>query len=286
VRRADRIDVLHSHLSGSIFGGGIAAWLAGVPHVGTLHDVYVVQERPVRARLLDVVHRLGTTLVCVSEKMAEYYAGVTHVPAAELRVVRNGVDLERYAAAARMRVAAGRPRLVMVGRLDPIKRHDLVLAALASLPSQLPWELEIVGDGPERQALEALRARLGLDARVKFLGLRDDVPALLANADAFLLVSDSEGMSLSLIEAIASSLPIIATDVGNNAELVKDGWNGFVIAPGDREALGRSLHVLLRDETLRRTFGENSRTLSSSALDFRTTLSRYVELYEAALRAG
>jgi glycosyltransferase involved in cell wall biosynthesis len=217
--------------------------------------------------------------------MAEYYAGVTRVPAAELRVVRNGVDLERYAAAARTRNAADRPRLVMVGRLDPIKRHDLVLAALAALPAQLPWELEIVGDGPEREALGALCARLGLEGRVKLLGLRDDVPALLANADVFLLVSDSEGMSLSLIEGVASGLPVIATDVGNNAELVRPGWNGFVIPPGDREALGGSLQALLRDEALRRTFGENSRTLSSSALDLRTTLSRYLEIYEAALRA-
>ena len=285
VLRADGVDVLHSHLSGSIFGGGVAAWLAGVPHVGTLHDVYVIEERPVRARLLDIVHRLGTTLVCVSEKMAQYYALVTHIPAAELRVVRNGVDLERYAAVNRTRSAAERPRIIMVGRLDPIKRHDLVLEALAALPAGAAWELEIVGDGPQRQALEALSARLRLGERVTFLGLRTDVAELLAGADIFVLVSDSEGMSLSVIEGVASGLPVIATDVGNNAELVRDGWNGSIIAPGDQQALGRSLRALLEDPALRRTFGENSRKLSSESLDFRATLSSYLEIYEAALRA-
>jgi glycosyltransferase involved in cell wall biosynthesis len=284
VLRADRIDVLHSHLSGAVFGGGLAAWLAGVPHVGTLHDVYVVQERPVRARLLEVVHRLGTTLVCVSQQMADYYAGVMNVPAAQLRVVRNGVDLGRYAAAARPRSATERPGLIMVGRLDPIKRHDLVLTALAELPRELSWKLEIVGDGPERQRLEGLAARLGLDGRVSFLGLRADIPQLLAAADVFLLVSDSEGMSLSLIEAVASGLPVVATDVGNNSELVKHSCNGYVIAPGDRESLGRSLRALLDDPSLRRSFGECSSKLASVALDFRTTLSSYLEIYEAALR--
>jgi glycosyltransferase involved in cell wall biosynthesis len=161
-----------------------------------------------------------------------------------------------------------------------------VLETLAALPAQWPWDLDIVGDGPEREALLALSARLGLDGRVRFLGLRDDVPELLANADVFLLVSDSEGMSLSLIEGVASGLPVIATDVGNNAELVINAWNGFVIPPGDREALGRSLRALLTDETLRRTFAANSRKLSTSALDLRTTLSSYVEIYEAALRAS
>jgi glycosyltransferase involved in cell wall biosynthesis len=244
----------------------------------------VVQERPVRARLLEVAHRLGTTLVCVSQQMADYYAGVMNVPAAQLRVVRNGVDLGRYAAAARPRSATERPGLIMVGRLDPIKRHDLVLTALAELPRELSWKLEIVGDGPERQRLEGLAARLGLDGRVSFLGLRADIPQLLAAADVFLLVSDSEGMSLSLIEAVASGLPVVATDVGNNSELVKHSCNGYVIAPGDRESLGRSLRALLDDPSLRRSFGECSSKLASVALDFRTTLSSYLEIYEAALR--
>lgn len=285
ILRADGLDLLHSHLFGPIVAGGLACRLAGIPHVGTLHDVYIVQERPIRAYLLRLVHALGTELVCVGEPMARFYASAAHVPLDAIRVIENGVDLSRFGAEGRRDASGQQPVLIMVGRLDSIKRHDLLLETLARSPNLPPWRLEIVGDGPEREALLSLCGRLNLAQRVEFLGQRDDVPDLLANADVFLLISDSEGMSLSLIEALASGLPSIATKAGNNSELVRDGWNGCLIDPGSSVQLEGALEKLLEDRELRLSFGVNSREMSAG-LDLHHTLSAYLRLYERLTTAS
>jgi glycosyltransferase involved in cell wall biosynthesis len=276
---ADEIDLLHSHLFGPIAAGGVACRMAGIPHVGTLHDVYIVQERPIRALLLRIVYWLGTELVCVSERMAEYYSQSAGIPLRRLRVIRNGVDLAVYGASQRVRAPGELVRLIMVGRLDAIKRHDLWLRVLARLHGEARWHAQVVGDGPQKDSLLALRHALGLDERVAFLGQRGDVAALLAAADVFLLVSDSEGMSLSLVEAVASGLPAIVTDVGNNAELVRHRWNGFVVQPGDAEAIEAALRTLIADGDLRKRFGDNARSLSGERLDSSRALAAYLGLY-------
>jgi glycosyltransferase involved in cell wall biosynthesis len=212
--------------------------------------------------------------------MAEYYADVARIPLSGLQVIRNGVELGSFGSNARRTRHHDTVRVIMVGRLDAIKRHDLLLRALARLDDVPRWQASIVGEGPEGDALRALAESLGLGARVTFLGQRDDVPALLAQADIFVLVSDSEGMSLSLAEAIASGLPVIATDVGNNSELVKDGWNGKLLARGDGAGLANALRVLVESDDQRAAFGANSRSLAGDALDLRRAMSSYLALYE------
>lgn len=277
--RSDGVDLLHSHLFGPIVAGGLATRLAGIPHVGTLHDVYTIEQRPARARLLKLVRVLGTELVCVSDEMVEFYCRAAKIDASEIRTIRNGVDLSRFQNRPRTTPTDGGVALLSVGRLDPIKRHDLLLSTLAQLSSRSDWSLSIAGEGPEEQRLRILTADLGLQARVRFLGHQRDIPALLADADVFLLISDSEGMSLSLIEAVASGLPIIATDVGNNSSLVTNEWNGFVIEPGNSEQLEEVLVKLLDDHDLRSRLAEHSRQLSQSSLDSKSTFEAYLQLY-------
>lgn len=297
--RRDRIEILHSHLFGPIIAGGLAARLSGIAHVGTLHDVYIVQERPARARLLQLVVALGTRLVCVADEMAGYYRDVTGIEGPAIRTITNGVDLDSYGdpgpAGAETAEGAGRRRratdtgdvrLIMVGRLVALKRHDLLLEALSRLPAGLSWHLDIVGDGPERERLESIRRDKGFGERVTFLGQRGDVASLLADADIFALISDTEGMSLSLVEALASGLPIVATRVGNNAELVRPGINGYLIEPGDAGALAACLEGLLRDPELRHALGAGSRAIAGADLDIRRTVGDYEALYESLVRGS
>jgi glycosyltransferase involved in cell wall biosynthesis len=128
-------------------------------------------------------------------------------------------------------------------------------------------------------ALQSQCQRLGLDGRVVFHGQCGDVPARLAAADVFALVSDSEGMSLSLIEALASGLPVIATRVGNNAEFVNDGRNGYLIEPGDCDALQRALEQLFTDPAMRLRFGANSGQLANEQLDEERAFRAYIAAY-------
>ena len=236
-----------------------------------------------RAQLLRFVHLLGTRLVCVSNEMADYYSSAARIRREDLAVIRNGVDLSRFAGARRRRSADDAIVLIMVGRLDPIKRHDLLLDALSDLEIDRRWRALLVGDGPSRGVLQAKAHKLGLDGRVEFMGQRSDVAELLARADVFLLISDSEGMSLSLIEALASGLPVIATRVGNNVELVKDGWNGRLLDPGDRDALREAMADLMECESKRIDMGRNSLT-AAQPFGIETSMRAYVSSYESLIR--
>jgi glycosyltransferase involved in cell wall biosynthesis len=288
LRRAG-LDLLHSHLFGAITGSAAGAFLAGVPHVGTLHDVHVVQERPSRMRLLELAAVLGTRLVAVSEDAERYYRKQGHFPKRRLTSIPNGVDLQAYAprsgAALReaLGIAADTRVVSTAGRLVEVKRLDLLIRAFATAPAAESATLVIAGDGPLRGDLEALVRQLGLEARVLLLGLRDDVADILAMSDLFCLSSDSEGMSRTLLEAMAIGLPAVVTDVGGNRELVADTVSGSLVPPGDPAAFAAALDRLLASAPLREQMGRAARERADGfSLDRMT--QRYLLLYEELLR--
>ncbi len=217
-------------------------------------------------------------LVTLSE--AERAAGLARrVGRAELyRVIPNGVDLERYRAAP----APVPGRVLVVGRLAPPKRTDLILRAFASISDVPGAELHVAGDGPGRAAAEELVARLGISGHVRFLGDRDDVPELLAEASALVLASDYEGCPLVVIEAMAAGVPVAATAVGGVGELVEDGRSGILTAPGDADGLAAAMRALLVDPARARSMGEAGRRAAAERLSHRTMMSRLVSLYEEA----
>ena len=159
-------------------------------------------------------------------------------------VIPNGVELERFSAPS----TPVDGRILMVGRFARPKRHDLVLRAFAEVQPRFPEaELWLVGNGDGLAAAEQLAAELGVAGSTRFLGVRDDVPALLADAACVVLASDYEGCPLSLIEAMAAGVPVVATGVGGVPEVVRNGVSGIVTAPGSAVDLARGLSALLAD---------------------------------------
>ena len=149
------------------------------------------------------------------------------------------------------------PRIVAAGTLSAIKSYDVLLAALGPLAAEnLPFECLLAGSGPERPALEALAARCGLSARVKFLGEVDDVPALLSSAHILAHPSRSEGLSNTVLEAMGEGVPVVACPVGATAEIVEDGRNGILVSPDSPAALATALRRLLVDHRLRERLGK------------------------------
>jgi glycosyltransferase involved in cell wall biosynthesis len=146
--------------------------------------------------------------------------------------------------------------------------------------------LAIVGDGPERERVEDELARYSLDRRVRLLGERGDVPELLADADVFLLASRSEGLPLSVIEAMAAGLPVVASDVGGLRELVRDGETGTLVPPGDPAALANALRPLVADRELRRCFGSAGRERAKGLFDLSGFRRAHLELYRRELAAA
>lgn len=176
------------------------------------------------------------------------------------------------------------PRLVMVSRLEKPKNHALLLQSAETL-KDLQWQLELAGDGPLRGEVEGWVQRLDLGSIVSLLGERRDIEEILKGAWGFVLISDSEGLPLSILEAMRAGLPVIASDVGGVREAVEEGVNGFLIPRGDKCLLSTRLRQSIQDPVLRDRMGQESRR--KFLREF--TLSRMVEetlavYYEAITR--
>jgi glycosyltransferase involved in cell wall biosynthesis len=192
-----------------------------------------------------------------------------------VRVIAGGIDARRFPAG----TAPPTEDLVFVGRLSPIKRVDLFLQAVAMAAARLPrLSAVVVGDGAERARLEALRESLGLEHTVRFVGVQVDVGPWLARARALVLTSDSEGLPLSVMEAMTAGLPVIASHVGDLPDLVEDGVNGFLVRERTAEAFADRIVALLRSEPLRARL---SREASRAAR--RYTLEAATEVWESIL---
>jgi sugar transferase (PEP-CTERM/EpsH1 system associated) len=208
--------------------------------------------------------------------------------AERIEVVHNGVASQRASLSAERRaqirrefgVADGDFIILQVARLDPIKDHSTALKALAQTVGQEPRiRLVLVGDGPERPAIERQIADLRLRPSVTMLGQRSDVSELLAAADAFLLTSVSEGLPVTIIEAMATGLPVISTRVGGVPEVINDGDSGLLAPAGDATALAAAIVRLTRDAHLRTRLAENGRERVASRFSEEQMMQRYDDLY-------
>jgi glycosyltransferase involved in cell wall biosynthesis len=164
--------------------------------------------------------------------------------------------------------------------LDTIKDHATAVRAIALASKQNPrLRLLIVGDGPQRESIERLVAELGLANRVRLLGMRSDVRRLLAASDAFLLTSVSEGIPVTLIEAMAAGVPIVSTAVGGVPEVVVDGTTGLLAAAGDVAGIATALAQLADDQRLRRKLADAAEHRVRDRFSEDSMIARYDELF-------
>ncbi len=285
LRLVGRADVVHVHSAKAGFLGRLASATrrTAAACVFTPHGWSFWAADGAEARLYVGLERLAArwchALVTLSaaERAAGLEAGIGRPE--QYRVIPNGVELERFELA-RAPVPA---RVVMIGRLAPPKRPDLALRAFAQIRANVPGaKLHLVGDGPLRPEVERLSAELGLGGSVRFLGHRDDVPEVLAGAECALLASDYEGCPLSVIEAMAAGVPVVATDVGGTADLVENGRTGILVPPDDPGALAAGLEDLLADSRRREEFGAAARKVAEERLSLHTMVEQLVALYEEA----
>ena len=209
-------------------------------------------------------------IVAVGEAVRQALIHNEGLPASRVNVVYNGIPIDRFArtftqgertdARAEMQVAPDDLVVIQVARLDYLKDHLTAVRTLKRVSDQLPdTRLVLVGEGPEEPAIRALIAELGLEEKVRLLGLRTDVPRLLAASDISLLTSISEGIPLTLIEAMAAGLPVVSTNVGGAAEIVLDQETGLLAPSGDDLALAEKILELAHSIGTRSRMGEQGR---------------------------
>lgn len=273
--------VLHTHNTGPHLLGMLAAKISGVPvHVHTKHGRNLGNQAKV-ALINRVASRFTDRVVGVSCDATELARTVERVDERRLAVIHNGIDLSKHLGRNDETLSDRIPgRGIHVARLNEVKDQPTLLRATRIVVDRYPeFQLDIVGDGPARKGLETLTKELGLEANVNFLGLRQDIPELLANADFFILSSISEGIALTLLEAMAASLPIVATDAGGNREIVEGERTGILAPVSDPEALAAGMVRLAGDPQLRKLMGIAGRGRVVDNFDINRVVAEYEALY-------
>ena len=292
VFRAWRPDVVHTR-NWTCIDAILGARLARVPVV--IHGEHGREagdpegRNALRRRVRRLLAPLVTEFVAVSQDLARWLVEDVGVPAAKVTQIYNGVDTEAFspadkeAARRTLGIRDGAVVIGTVGRLDPVKDHRGLLEAFGRTARHPQAQLVVVGDGPCRAELEQVGRRLGLDGRVLMLGERQDVARILRALDVFALPSVGEGISNALLEAMASGLPVIATRVGGNPELVEHDVTGTLVSPRSAEALAAAFDRYLLDPALIRKHGEADRQRALRDFSLDRMFGAYDSLYSRLL---
>lgn len=286
--RKSQVDIVHTRNATPFFYGLPAARLAGVPAVVHSEHGRVFPERPRRALAQRLMLRGTDAAFAVSAQLRADLVRELKVDARRFEVIHNGVDVAAFSAAdphARPHQPERTLCIGSVGRLVPVKNYRLLLEAFARLPSAPACRLVLVGDGPERRSLSQLAIALGISDRVELAGHRDDVAACLRSMDIFMLPSLSEGLSNTLLEAMAAALPVVASDVGGNREIVEPERSGLLFRSGDVEGAAAQLLRLAENAALRRDLGDAAAQRVRKEFSIEAMIRRYESLYRRVWEA-
>ena len=289
--RRFRPHVVNTHLWTADLWGRLAAYLTGTP-------VVVVTEQNVDLWKSGLNHAIDARLlsrtdavICVSHEVARFYRS-RGVPPEKLHVIPNAIDVTPFdgplVEGLRPEVGAAAEDFLFLSaaRLHPQKAQSVLLEATRRLADECDgFQVLLAGEGPLRETLEAEVRRLRLGHHVKLLGLRQDLPSLLRQANAFVLSSLYEGLPLAILEAMAARLPVVATRVGGCPEVVIEGRTGFLVPPGNAGALAQAMANLMNARRRAREMGVEGRRLVEAEYRIEQSAERTLALFDTSLAA-
>jgi glycosyltransferase involved in cell wall biosynthesis len=282
----DSIELVHTHGYKADLYGFLAAWRSNKPVVATCHNwlggtaalgVYNHLDRMALKRF--------DALAAVSDEVAQRLLN-TGVPAEKIRTIANGIDVQAFERGVPLPAlsATGAKVVGMVARLDLQKGFEYLLRAMRELCNIFyGLKVVIVGEGPDRKAIEDMVKEYGLQSSVVLAGQQSDMPAVYAAMDIFVLPSLNEGLPMTLLEAMAASRPVVATRVGAVPNVIKDGENGLLVDPKDTEGLRNALASLLSDANLCRRISARAHNWVSANYTSEAMALKYRQLYEEVL---
>jgi glycosyltransferase involved in cell wall biosynthesis len=256
--RRERIDLLHLHNAPGMFWGTLAAIASatGVPIVRSEHNPYRPDELPRLYRwLYPRFTKRARTVICVSERVRRSYAERFPALAGRFVDIPNGIRVQDYEklppraeCRAQFKLLPGAKLIGTVGRMTPVKNHKLLIEALFRVRQTMnDVHLAIIGEGELRESLAAYAADLGVSEYVSLVKESQKIDYFYGAIDIFCLSSDSEGMPLSLLEALASGVPVVSTEVGGIPEVIESGKTGYLVPKGSAEFLAKRILELLQD---------------------------------------
>jgi len=296
--RSERIQVLQTHLPKANFLGLGMAYRGVCRVYPTVHNnrefdygfrVSSLKMRLRRSAYRQMVRRCAAVIAVSAQVKASLASelGLTDSGVADVAVVPNAVPIappvspaERQRIRAKWGLGDQEVLIAAAGRLTPQKNFEALVAALAEVGRSAPsWQCVVAGDGELRTALEQQIAGLDLGARIRLAGLVPDLPELMAAADLFCMTSRFEGLPLVLLEALAAGLPVVAFGIDGVADVVADGEQALLVAPGDIHALSSALSTVLADAALRRRLGRSARALAEEKYGFPGLVDRLELVY-------
>jgi glycosyltransferase involved in cell wall biosynthesis len=285
------VDVVHAHQYTPFFYSALAKLLTRprprlifTEHGRHYPDIVSARRRFVNRWLFDhLADRVNAVCAFSARSLSERDG----FPGARVQVIENGISLSRYGrfvdrktARSRLGLAPDRRYIACVARFHPVKDHRMLLRAFEEVAARRrDVDLLLVGDGILRGELEQIAADRSMRDRVRFLGVRGDVPDILGAVDLFALTSLSEAASITLLEAMASGLPVVVTDVGGNPEIVRHGTDGLLVPRGDWSATADAMLQLLAEPQRAATMGDAGAMRVSERYRIEKTVERYYALY-------
>lgn len=294
--RQHRVDVVHCHLSDAEFTGILAGWLYGVRRIiSTVHYPALLPDRKsgdirnyLRIAATRFLYRFATAVVAVSDDVAQQLKNVFCLAPSKIKVIINGIDVEaihRIQPSPELMPSLcalpGQRLITSVGRLMPPKGHGYLIAAMPHLVHKIDnVRLLLAGDGDLKESLEQLSLDLKVRDVISFLGSRSDVPDILALSDVFVLPSISEGTSMALLEAMAGSMPIVATDIPGNRNVLRHEHNCLLVPPGNPEKLAEAISFLLNHPHIASAYGKNAYQDVCQQFNIDKTITQLIALWK------
>lgn len=284
--RDENVDIVHSY-SGVYRDAALGALFSRVPAIlHTDQGKFYPDRRWSRLNHWLFSH-FRDKVIAVSNELRDFLVNEVNISPKKVMTIYNAVDVKDHAIKIdvqekkrQLNISPEEKVIGIVARLVPVKDHRTLFAAFKKVRQACPkTKLLIVGEGPLDEDLRRYASELGETENILFLGKRDDVRELLHIMDVVCLASLSEGLSLTLLEAMASARPAVATNVGGNPELVLDGLTGLLVPPRDPERMAEAIVALLRDDGRRRSMGEAGRKRVEEKFNIQNCVKEYEELY-------
>ena len=292
--RKRNIDIVHAHEFMMNTYGTLTGVLSRIPVITTVHGRNYYWERRRRRIAYRFVSRFSR-MVAVSEDLGSFLAKEVGISKSRISTIYNGVDFgeckdARLSSGAletareSLAIPADSPVIITVGMLVAVKDHSTLLKAVANVVRTFPETILIIcGEGELRVQLEDVAQQLRITENIRFAGFRADVFKLLQLANVYVCSSISEGLSLSILEAMVAGKPVVATNVGGNPEVVRNEETGFLVPPRNPEVLASKISLLLQDRRVAQEFGAKGRRRADEKFGHGRMIDAYLQLYGKAL---
>lgn len=284
-----RVDIVHAHQYTPYFYGAIAAILSQMPKIiFTEHGRHQPDKiRPKRVICNRFLNPFTSMITGVSNFSKDSLVRYERLPGKRIDVIYNGIETtefnngaDREAKRKELGINSADIAVGMIGRFAPVKNHRMLLSAFKDVLKVISnIKLILAGDGALKKECAEFTLKLGMQNNVSFLGRRSDIPALLSAFDIYVLPSIAEAASLTLLEAMAAGLPVVAMDAGGNPEIVLNDRTGILVSPGDSAGFSKAIITLAQDPEKRKRLGSSGKKRSEEMFTMDMMLAKYEELY-------